>query len=85
MITPRTVSGTLELLPRDQMVFQHMFDVIRRGYEKFGFVQIETPVFELKDVLLTKSGGETEKQVYLVQSTGGRSKVMTPIWLCVLI
>ncbi|MGB9151806.1 MAG: histidine--tRNA ligase [Alphaproteobacteria bacterium] len=71
MITPRTVSGTLELLPRDQMVFQHMFDVIRRGYEKFGFVQIETPVFELKDVLLTKSGGETEKQVYLVQSTGG--------------
>jgi histidyl-tRNA synthetase len=53
------------------MIFQHMFDTIRRGYEKFGFVQIETPVFELKDVLLTKSGGETEKQVYLVQSTGG--------------
>ena len=70
MITPRTASGTLELLPRDQMVFQHMFDVIRRGYERFGFVPIETPVFELKDVLLTKSGGETEKQVYFVQSTG---------------
>ncbi len=47
-----------------------MFDVIRRGYERFGFVPIETPVFELKDVLLTKSGGETEKQVYFVQSTG---------------
>ncbi|MDR3425452.1 MAG: histidine--tRNA ligase [Alphaproteobacteria bacterium] len=71
MITPRTPSGTLELLPRDQMIFQHMLDVIRRGYERFGFVQIETPVFELKDVLLTKSGGETEKQVYFVQSTGG--------------
>lgn len=48
-----------------------MFDVIRRGFERFGFVPIETPVFELKDVLLTKSGGETEKQVYFVQSTGG--------------
>jgi histidyl-tRNA synthetase len=47
-----------------------MLDVIRRGYERFGFVPIETPAFELKDVLLTKSGGETEKQVYLVQSTG---------------
>lgn len=70
MITPRTVSGTLELLPRDQRIFQHMFDVIRRGYERFGFSPIETPVFELKDVLLTKSGGETEKQVYFVQSTG---------------
>src|SRR6201996_8572161 len=71
MITPRTAAGTLELLPREQMIFQHMIDVIRRGYERFGFVQIETPVFELKDVLLTKSGGETEKQVYFVQSTGG--------------
>ncbi|MGE4350655.1 MAG: histidine--tRNA ligase [Bdellovibrionales bacterium] len=70
LIQPRTPAGTLELLPRDQMVFQHMLDVIRRGYERFGFVQVETPVFELKDVLLTKEGGETEKQVYFVQSTG---------------
>ncbi|MFA6280240.1 MAG: histidine--tRNA ligase [Bdellovibrionales bacterium] len=70
LIPPRTPSGTLELLPRDQMVFQHMLDVIRRGYERFGFVQVETPVFELKDIILTKSGGETEKQVYFVQSTG---------------
>src|SRR3984957_17609578 len=69
-IQPRTTPGTLELLPRDQMVFQHMLDVIRRGFERFGFVGIETPVFELKDVLLTKSGGETEKKVYFVQSTG---------------
>jgi histidyl-tRNA synthetase len=28
-------------------------------------------VFELADVLLSKSGGETEKQIYFVQSTGG--------------
>ena len=70
-IQPRTAPGTLELLPRDQMVFQHMLDVIRRSYQRFGFVPVETPVFELKDVLLTKSGGETEKQVYFVQSTGG--------------
>jgi histidyl-tRNA synthetase len=69
-VQPRTAPGTLELLPRDQMVFQHMLDVIRRGFERFGFVPVETPVFELKDVLLTKSGGETEKQVYFVQSTG---------------
>lgn len=69
-IQPRTAAGTLELLPRQQVVFQHMMDVIRRGYERFGFVPVETPVFELKDVLLTKSGGETEKQVYFVQSTG---------------
>jgi len=70
IVQPRTAQGTLELLPREQMVFQHMIDTIRRGFERFGFIQIETPVFELRDILLTKSGGETEKQVYFVQSTG---------------
>src|SRR5271170_2131798 len=73
-IQPRTPPGTLELLPREQMVFQHMLDVIRRSFERFGFVPVETPVFELKDMLLTKSGGETEKQVYFVQSTGAISQ-----------
>lgn len=70
LITPRTPPGTMELLPRHQVAFQRMLDTIRRGYERFGFMPIETPVFETVDVLLTKSGGETEKQVYFVQSTG---------------
>jgi histidyl-tRNA synthetase len=60
----------LELLPPQQIAFQRMLDTIRRGFERFGYLPIETPAFELSDVLLTKEGGETEKQVYFVQSTG---------------
>ncbi len=60
----------MELLPRDQVAFQRMQDTIRRTFESFGFLPVETPVFELSEVLLTKSGGETERQVYFVQSTG---------------
>lgn len=70
MIQPRTPPGTLELLPRDQLAFQKMLDTIRAGFERFGFLPVETPVFEYSEVLLTKSGGETEKQLYFVQSTG---------------
>ena len=70
MIKPRTPPGVMELLPRDQIAFQRMLDTIRRVYERFGFLPVETPVFELSDVLLTKTGGETERQVYFVQSTG---------------
>jgi histidyl-tRNA synthetase len=69
-VQPRTPPGVLELLPPQQLAFQHMLDTIRRGFERFGFLPVETPVFELTRVLLTKSGGETEKQVYFVQSTG---------------
>ncbi|MGH8088377.1 MAG: hypothetical protein ACREPC_08910, partial [Stenotrophomonas sp.] len=59
VIKPRTPPGIMELLPREQIAFQRMLDVIRRNYERFGFLPVETPVFELSDVLLTKSGGET--------------------------
>ena len=66
----RTMPGVLELLPLDQIAFQRVLDTIRRNYERFGFLPVETPVMEYSDVLLTKTGGETERQVYFVQSTG---------------
>ena len=64
----------MELLPRDQIAFQRMLDTIRHTFEQFGFLPVETPVMELSEVLLTKSGGETERQVYFVQSTGALEK-----------
>ena len=74
MIKPRTPAGVMELLPRDQIAFQRMLDTIRQTFERFGFLPVETPVMELSEVLLTKSGGETERQVYFVQSTGALEK-----------
>ncbi len=70
----RTMPGVMELLPLDQIAFQRMLDTIRRNFERFGFLPIETPVIEFTDVLLTKQGGETERQVYFVQSTGALEK-----------
>jgi len=77
-VQPRTTQGVLELTPANQIEFQHMLDTIRRGFERFGFLPIETPTFELVDVLLTKTGGETEKQVYFVQSTGSLEQGSKP-------
>jgi len=63
-IKPRTLSGFLELLPRDQILFNEMYDKIRASYEKFGFAPLDTPILEYSEVLLAKAGGETEKQIY---------------------
>ena len=71
----RTMPGVMELLPLDQIAFADMLDTIRRNYERFGFLPIETPVMEFSDILLTKSGGETERQVYFVQSTGSLAAI----------
>lgn len=78
IITPKTPTGTMELLPREQIAFQKMLDTIRQKFERYGFLPIETPVFEEVNILLTKSGGETEKQVYFVQSTGSRQQGHEP-------
>lgn len=63
-MTARTLQGFMELLPQEQIVFNHMKDVIAHTYELFGFAPLDTPVLELAEVLLSKSGGETEKQIY---------------------
>ena len=64
VITPRTLSGFMELLPSEQILFNQMKDKIKNSYEQFGFLPLDTPVIELSEVLLAKAGGETEKQIY---------------------
>ncbi len=78
LVQPRTPPGVMELLPKEQRAFQQMMDTVRTTFERFGFQPVETPVFELTNVLLTKSGGETEKQVYFAQSTGSLKQGDTP-------
>ena len=63
-VSPRTLTGFMELLPSDQILFNCMKDTIKKSYEKFGFLPLDTPVIELAEVLLAKAGGETEKQIY---------------------
>ena len=64
VIRPSILPGFMELTPEDQILFNEMKDTIRKNYEKFGFLPIDTPIIEKSEVLLIKSGGETEKQVY---------------------
>lgn len=63
-VTPRTLPGFMELLPNEQILFNEMKETIRKSYEQFGFLPLDTPVIELSEVLLAKAGGETEKQIY---------------------
>ena len=63
-VEPKILPGFMELLPREQVVFNKMYDKIREVYERFGFLPIDTPTIERSDVLLAKAGGETEKQIY---------------------
>ncbi len=77
MIKPTTVAGTMELLPVKQLTFDKMLSTIKKCYQDFGYTPLDTPLLEKSEVLLTKSGGETEKQVYFAVPTGSLDKVST--------
>lgn len=64
IIQPKSLSGTMELLPKDQILFDEIKSKIEKAYKSFGFLPLDTPVIESADVLLAKAGGETEKQIY---------------------
>ena len=63
-VTPRTLSGFMELLPQQQAQMRAVMKILRETYALYGFTPIDTPVIEAAEVLLAKGGGETEKQIY---------------------
>ena len=63
-VTPRMLSGFMELLPAPQQQMEVMLETLRKTYSLYGFTPLDTPAIESAEVLLAKGGGETEKQIY---------------------
>lgn len=63
-IQPRTLSGFMELLPRQQVLMEKIMQTLRETYSLYGFTPLDTPIIEASEILLAKGGGETEKQIY---------------------
>ena len=63
-ITPRTLSGFMELLPGPQQQMERFLNTLRETYALYGFTPLDTPLVESAEILLAKGGGETEKQIY---------------------
>lgn len=68
IVKPSTIAGVMELLPKDQLVFDKIKGIIEDTYKKYQFMPIDTPVIEKNEILFAKGGGETEKQIYEIAS-----------------
>jgi histidyl-tRNA synthetase len=51
-----------EYLPHEQLQFNALLDLVRANFERYGFLPIETPSAERKEVLTSKGG--VEKEIY---------------------
>ena len=51
---PRTLSGFMELLPAQQVLFDRMKQILASTYQLYGFTPLDTPLIEASEVLLAK-------------------------------
>ena len=64
IITPKNLSGFMELVPKEQVLFEKIKQKLEETYRLYGFYPIDTPILERSEILLAKTGGDTEKQIY---------------------
>lgn len=76
LIQPRVLKGFRDFLPEAEIERTTLTEKITKVYRSFGFVPIDTPVLEYTEILLRKSNGETEKQVFRFEDNGHRDVSM---------
>jgi histidyl-tRNA synthetase len=65
-ISTRPPSGMRDFLPEELAQRNHVIAVIKKVYEKYGFVQIETPSIENLTTLLGKYGDEGDQLLFRI-------------------
>ncbi|KAK9386881.1 hypothetical protein V1515DRAFT_113256 [Lipomyces mesembrius] len=68
--TLKTPKGTKDWADRDMVLRSRIFDTISSVFKRHGGVTIDTPVFELREILAGKYG-EDSKLIYDLQDQGG--------------
>ncbi|KIH60563.1 WHEP-TRS domain protein [Ancylostoma duodenale] len=67
----KTAKGTRDYGPKSMAVRESVLKIVTDSFKRHGAETIDTPVFELRDVLMGKYGEEGGKLVYDLQDQGG--------------
>ncbi len=86
MATLKAIRGTRDLLPPETALWNRIEDTARRVFERYGFNEIRTPIFEETQLFLRGVGEETDivsKEMYTFtpiedQGRGAQSLTLRP-------
>jgi len=73
--------GTVDVLPPESALYQFITDTARKNFTKFGFSEIQVPVFEHTELFVRGVGETTDvvtKEMYTFQDRKGRSLTLRP-------
>ncbi|MEE0877939.1 MAG: histidine--tRNA ligase [Treponemataceae bacterium] len=76
LIQPKILKGFRDFLPEAEIQRSLLIEKLTKTFRSYGFVPIDTPVLEYSEILLRKSNGETEKQVFRFEDNGKRDVSM---------
>ena len=62
IITPRTLSGFMELLPKDRLFSIKIRNTLEKNIYKLRIFPRDTPILEDSKILLAKAGGELKSR-----------------------
>ena len=68
------VKGTFDYMPKDMLIRNRITDILRRNFEKYGYMPIETPMLNYFDLLSYKYNDDAEilNEIYRLSDQGER-------------
>lgn len=68
------LKGTTDFFPEDQIIRNKIIDLLKKTFEQYGFLPVETPILCYYDLLASKYAGGAEilKEVYKLTDQGKR-------------
>ena len=81
MTTLQPVRGTHDLLPEDMRRHRRVVETAREVAERFGYLEIETPIFEFSEVFKRTLGDTSDivtKEMYSFTDRGGEGLTLRP-------
>ncbi|MCE7064670.1 histidine--tRNA ligase [Dyadobacter sp. CY326] len=70
MSKPSLARGTRDFGPEQMAKRTFIFDTIRRSFQRYGFLPLETPAFENLSVLMGKYGDEGDQLLFKILNSG---------------
>ncbi|MBN2166730.1 MAG: histidine--tRNA ligase [Marinilabiliaceae bacterium] len=67
---PSIPKGTRDFLPHEMVNRNYIFDTVRKVFQKYGYLPIETPAMENLSTLLGKYGDEGDKLLFKILNSG---------------
>ncbi|MCH2176145.1 MAG: histidine--tRNA ligase [Lentisphaeria bacterium] len=81
MAKTEPLPGTSDIFPDETAKWQFIEEAVRTTFQRYGYGELRTPIFERTEVFLKSIGDETDivqKEMYTFEDRGGRSLTLRP-------